>query len=252
MPLGPVLLFKAPNEDQGKDKYQETLESAGFVVDLVPVLEFVFVNLESLAEKLSSAEKYSGLVFTSKRAVEAVHKSVQENISLLEGWKTKNVYVVGPATERAVKSVLGLDSLGAESGNAENLAQFILKHCESREHKALLFPKGNLAKDTINCMLSVDDVICYETQPSQNIESHLKNSDVPKYVVLFSPSGAVTSLPVLKTVYKDQTEDIELISIGPTTEAAIVKLGFKVSKVVSKPSPEMLLETLEAALPTLI
>ena len=44
---------------------------------------------------------------------------------------------------------------------------------------------------------------------------------------------------------KEQMNDIEIISIGPTTEAEIVKLGFRVSKVLSKPSPEILLETLE-------
>ena len=165
-----------------------------------------------------------------------------------EHWKTKDVYVVGPATKLAVKEMLGLDSLGEESGNAENLAQFIIQKCVTKE--ALLFPRGNLAKETLKSVLSihgftVDDVICYQTQPCHNIEQHLTKSEIPEYAVLFSPSGAATSLPALKTVFKDEIENIKIVSIGPTTEAEIVNLGFDVYKVLSKPSPEVLLETLE-------
>ena len=67
-----VLLLKAPSDDDTKDSYQEHLQSLGFEVSLVPVIEFSWVNSDSLLAKLEEAESYSGIIFTSKRAVKAV------------------------------------------------------------------------------------------------------------------------------------------------------------------------------------
>jgi len=59
-------------------------------------------------------------------------------------WRDIPVYVVGQATSNAVKSLLGLGSLGKESGSAEVLARFIIKN--TKTPGKLLFPRGNLAK----------------------------------------------------------------------------------------------------------
>ena len=67
-----VLLLKAPSDDDTKDSYQEHLQSLGFEVSLVPVIEFSWVNSDSLLAKLEEAESYNGIIFTSKRAVKAV------------------------------------------------------------------------------------------------------------------------------------------------------------------------------------
>ena len=67
-----VLLLKAPSDDDAEDGYQQHLLSLGFQVDLVPVIEFSFVNSDSLLAKLEDAESYCGIIFTSKRSVKAV------------------------------------------------------------------------------------------------------------------------------------------------------------------------------------
>ena len=67
-----VMLLKAPSEDEASDGYQDFLSSLGFQVSLVPVIEFSFVNSESLLRKLEEADSYSGMIFTSKRSVQAV------------------------------------------------------------------------------------------------------------------------------------------------------------------------------------
>ena len=67
-----VMLLKAPSEDESSDGYQDFLLSLGFQVSLVPVIEFSFVNSESLLRKLEEADSYSGMIFTSKRSVQAV------------------------------------------------------------------------------------------------------------------------------------------------------------------------------------
>ena len=67
-----VMLLKAPSDDESRDVYQDHLASLGFRVSLVPVIEFSFVNSDSLLRKLEAAASYSGMIFTSKRSVQAV------------------------------------------------------------------------------------------------------------------------------------------------------------------------------------
>ena len=67
-----VMLLKAPCDDGTNDGYQEYLDSLGFDVSLVPVIEFCFINSDSLLTELEDPEKYCGIIFTSKRSVKAV------------------------------------------------------------------------------------------------------------------------------------------------------------------------------------
>jgi len=63
---------------------------------------------------------------------------------VLDRWKEKPVYVVGQATSRAVQKLLGLASVGSDSGSAEVLASCIRD--EMKGQGKIFFPKGNLAK----------------------------------------------------------------------------------------------------------
>ena len=247
-----VLLLKSQNDDGSIDPYEEHVTSLGFSVDLVPVIEFVFTNKKGLLEKLSNAEYYNGVIFTSKRAVEAVAGSLgnQSREELLNQWRSKKIYVVGKGTKEHVLSNLGLESSGEDTGNAEELAQYIISDKDQVENCRYLFPKGNLARSTISKILlekgfEIDEVTCYETQPNSNLENILKNLHLPDYIVLFSPSGAGASLPILSQIFGDKFKDVKIVAIGPTTEAEILKLGFQVDHVVSKPTPVMLGDTLQ-------
>ena len=67
-----VMLLKAPSDDDSKDSYQEHLQSLGMVVSLVPVIEFSFLESDSLLTQLSNPEDYDGMILTGKRSVQAV------------------------------------------------------------------------------------------------------------------------------------------------------------------------------------
>ena len=67
-----VMLLKAPSDDDSKDSYREHLQSLGMVVSLVPVIEFSFLESDSLLTQLSKPEDYDGMILTSKRSVQAV------------------------------------------------------------------------------------------------------------------------------------------------------------------------------------
>jgi len=68
-----VLLLRAPAED-GPDRYEAAFEARGYVPLSVPVLETVLVHVDVLRDKIvrgPKAQGLSGVIMTSKRAVEA-------------------------------------------------------------------------------------------------------------------------------------------------------------------------------------
>ena len=171
----------------------------------------------------------------------------------LAGWRNKRVYVVGEGTKTWAAAQLGLDTemvRGEEAGKADTLARFIVSDwgtspTPQQPCDKILFPKGNLAKDVLVNILTennyvVDQVVSYETVGNPKLELLLQRLDIPEYIVIFSPSGATASLQILQTLYGPELDKVKLIAIGPTTEAEIVKLGHRVSGVVSKPNPASL------------
>lgn len=69
-----LLLLKAGSDlgDNVEDPYMKELSENGFNVTSIPVIEFANVNLDELEVKLLRPESYTGIVFTSRRSVEAV------------------------------------------------------------------------------------------------------------------------------------------------------------------------------------
>lgn len=54
-----VLLLKAPNED-GNDKYETVLKANGFTVKYLQLLDFQYINLDILRDKLKNPDDYAG------------------------------------------------------------------------------------------------------------------------------------------------------------------------------------------------
>jgi hypothetical protein len=77
-PMSTVLLLRAPSQDG--DRYEDALRSHGYHPISVPVLETVIFSREELARKLSLGpvvQGISGVIITSKRAVEAWCEAAQ-------------------------------------------------------------------------------------------------------------------------------------------------------------------------------
>jgi len=246
-----VLLFKSPPDKTGSDAYQQHLDSLGFKTEIVPVIDFIFVNQDLLLEKISSPDDYSSIVFTSKRAVESVKRIIDnDHTDFLRKWKDKKVFVVGQGTGQIVKNELGLENcIGEEAGNAENLANCILTISELDKSKKILFPKGNLAREALTQTLTfsdynVDEVITYTTISNPNLESIIEQLLVPEFVVFFSPSGVSASWSFISKYFDAEFEKIKIVAIGPTTASEIDKQGYNKSRVVKKPNPVILGETL--------
>ncbi|EME42660.1 hypothetical protein DOTSEDRAFT_133384 [Dothistroma septosporum NZE10] len=240
----PVYLLKTKSSPS--DSYEEhftTLSDGHYKPLFVPVLEHQLRDdtLRKLPDSFQSAatsrqlatnnpaKRYSGLIFTSQRAVDAFATVIAK----LEPSKIRSLfdphiplYVVGPATANGVKA-LGLPCpiLGQETGNGDALANFILKHhaglsrevtCLNGRKLPLLFLVGEQRRDIIPRTLQAEDlpnglqvpvteVVVYETGEMATFEEEftdlLKEAKAAKvkeqWVVVFSPQGCEAMLSAL-------------------------------------------------------
>lgn len=81
-----VLLLRAPAGD-GPDRYEAAFEARGYVPLSVPVLETVLVHVDALRDKIvrgPDAQGLSGVIMTSKRAIEAWSDAIRSIPPLAE------------------------------------------------------------------------------------------------------------------------------------------------------------------------
>lgn len=121
-----ILLLKSQISEDGQDKYETLLKANNFEVRQVKTLVFRFKNVEDLKKKLKNSDRYSGILLSSPRCVQAVQMAFEDN-HYSEEWKTKHNFVVGEATYKVALEKLSLDCLGKDTGNAINLSKLILE-----------------------------------------------------------------------------------------------------------------------------
>ncbi|XP_046383555.1 uroporphyrinogen-III synthase-like isoform X2 [Ischnura elegans] len=242
-----AIIFKAVDGDGRPDAYEREFQEAGIDVTIIPPIDFTFCNLDVLFEKLNDPGSYSGIIFTSPRAVKGVALSLGDQGTLNPGWKTCSIFVVGESTSRCLLDHLGLESEGKESGNAKELGEEIAKREFS---KPLLFPCGNLKTDTLPQFLMgkniyVEEVMVYETCQHPLLEENLNGvlKEVPDFIIFFSPSGVKYTVPMMKSS-QYSLDKVKLISIGPSTTAALLDHGINVWATAKKPNPCSLLEAI--------
>ncbi|XP_046489216.1 uroporphyrinogen-III synthase [Neodiprion pinetum] len=263
---GKVLLCKAKAQgepEEGEKDYVTVLESAGFSCTQLPVLRFEFINLKKLRALLVQ-NSYSGLILTSPRSAEAVKLSLEQGEAWLESifshiWKNLPIYCIGPTTERVARNILGLQRYcGSESGNAEELAKFIINEMQSAsdnpEARPLLYPCSAIARDTMSTTLEAGGITMqklpvYKTLPSKTLQTDLNDilsNSLPEYVVFFSPSAVRYVTNVIKRNRSEKLiEQMKFVAIGPVTEKALVEAGLKVYATSRQPDPIALSNALQ-------
>ena len=239
-----VLLLRS--ESSGPDKYASVLLENGYDVYAVPTLDFAYQNLETLCDHLNSPSSFSGIVFTSPRAVLATSDVFEDHHKL--DWKSKMCFVVGEQTGSMVTNKFGFDHVGMEAGDASTLADIIVSKVTS-QCLPLLFPCGNLRKETLpkkleEAGIQLHSCMVYTTQEHPSLRSRLEAclSLRPEFVVYFSPSGVNFSHEIIQ--HADCFESIKHISIGPSTKDALQKKGMPVFGSAAKPCPDALLQAI--------
>ncbi|KAK7680760.1 hypothetical protein QCA50_016068 [Cerrena zonata] len=276
-----VLLLRAPSQDV-PDKYEIAFQDRGYHPFSIPVLETGAVNVAELQTYISNGPGKEGIgavVITSARAVEvwkeAIDALAQDNIGTADAdWTSLPFYVVGEATATALAdlsrehrdsryiphNILG----GAESGTAEKLAHYILKHHPLHEdpHPTFLYLTGDKNRDTLPSILTTGGITLrplqvYETKGLSTFAhdldavllEHSSQSRNNWWIVYFAPSSADFVTPVLGDRFilpylaEDgiQLQGARIAAIGPTTSTFLTDtLKLRVDAIPSKPSPEAL------------
>ncbi|KAI5991249.1 hypothetical protein EDD15DRAFT_2530850 [Pisolithus albus] len=161
-----VLLPRSPTLDV-PDKYEAVFRTHGYSRISVPVLETTLVHINKLADRIAegpSVHRFTGVVVTSKRSIEAWGQAVdsiltqsredataQEVSSGDEGktsWGSVPFYVVGEVSAETARELgkrlprgLGPTDVrgGSEAGSAEQLARLILEDGDAPESKNMLY-----------------------------------------------------------------------------------------------------------------
>ncbi|KAL4232258.1 uroporphyrinogen-III synthase [Mactra antiquata] len=252
-----VLLFRAPKEG-GIDSYDSELSKHGFETHSIPVLGFNFINIDKLTTSLQDTENYCAVVFTSQRAVEACEIALQNEDSNKKIIQEKRqrlstslpCYVVGESTGKMAREC-GFNPIGEDAGNAEKLAELIIEELNDTE-KAILYPCGNLRKDTLSLKLkqagfTLNEIEVYETIRNKEINSRVKDyidkKGTPEYVVYFSPSGVQCTENLISSNILP-VKSLKVVAIGPTTEKELIKQHIPCYGVARKPDPNGVLEVL--------
>ena len=243
-----VVLFKS--ESESPDKFVQQLQKNNFEAQNVNCLSFQFKNLEKLCDEIEKVDDYQGLIFTSLRSIQAVQNAVESDPQRLSRWQGKSNYSVGESTSEAAKNLLGLNTEGSGTGNAQSLASLVVEKHSNQQTKPFLFPSGNLKQETLEKSLNensieVRNVEVYETIQHVQLENSIKELRTAKidFLVFFSPSGVKFSLPLLQK-HEVKLDGIKIIAIGPSTKKYLEENNIKCFQMCSKPTPESLLEAL--------
>ncbi|XP_069139660.1 uroporphyrinogen-III synthase-like isoform X2 [Argopecten irradians] len=228
------------------------LTDSGIKASICSVLTFDFLNLDAYGEQLSKPEEFSSIVFTSQQAVNATKIVLQRSESgdMMQSLSKWTCYVVGEATAAEAHS-LGFQPQGQHSGNAEALSEIILKDL-NHNSKPILYPCGNLKRDTLPKKMKengidLHEVTVYQTIPRADMDTCIKDilstQGTPSHIVFFSPSGLDAALPVLRSPLLSK-DKIQNIAIGNTTREAMAKHLVPVAGVCPKPDPQSLLDVI--------
>jgi len=220
-------------EAEEADPYEETFIEAGFAPLSIPVLRYEWVNERALRVALEHPARYSGLICTSPRAVEAIAQVVPWASQEELGWHNRPVFAVGPRTAAGLRSI-GFKPEGEESGSAVPLAEHILARTVERR---LLFLCGDRRRDELPDRLreggiELEEICVYRTLLRGDLD--FSGLARPEWIVFFSPSGVEAVLaanpPVLSRA--------KLVAIGETTAEALRAAGLQVHAIAKRPSAD--------------
>lgn len=247
--MNKVVILKS--ESESSDAYATLLKENNFEALFVPTLEFRFKNLDLLSKKLEEPDNFSGIIFTSPRAVEACEQAVKST-HFDKKWKDLYNYCVGDVTHNVIHTALDMNARGKQTGNANNLAEFIFDNLEGeRLTLPFLFPCGNLRQDTMQLKLLefgyfLEAVEVYETVAHSELEQNLRKAlidDNAEYLAFFSPSGVTHTKAALAKMDID-LNNYKLIAIGASTRKCLESNDLKVYKTAERPSVEYLVKAL--------
>ncbi|KAJ3250683.1 hypothetical protein HDU77_006446 [Chytriomyces hyalinus] len=235
-----ILFLRSAKDDEETDAYIHAAQKEGFEAENVAVLSSVFVNVDALSLLLEKSQQ-KGVVATSARAVNALRRVWDGDC-----WNKRPFFTVGPSAISIIEQ-MGFTPSGSESGNASNLATFIIDNLTSSG--PLLFLSGDKSLNILQERLkeagiSLDSIMVYTTGPNPQFKCQYEAAAERlgtrlKWIVFFSPSGVDFFLEAGLSVGQ-----CSVASIGKTTSACLMERGIPVHVEAARPNAQSLLEAI--------
>ncbi|MCP3141194.1 uroporphyrinogen-III synthase [Pyxidicoccus xibeiensis] len=220
------------------------LEDEGAEVLSVPLLELrPPEDPRPLASAAEHIHRYRWVVFASPSAVEALMEAVREagTVHLLNRVK---VAAVGPRTARTAES-FGL-SVSAEPEEGTGLALFHAIRDTLQSGDEVLLPAAEEGRRELEDALReqgvlVTRVTAYRSTPAPLPPEALELlASSPPHVALFASPR--TAEAFLEAVGRERLGPARVVAIGPTTAAALERLGLPAASVAERPTSEALVD----------
>lgn len=225
-------------------RFMEILNQRGAIAQSFPLIRIVYPpasdELRSAVQRLT---QYAWVVFTSRHAVRAFFSAVRAAHLDARALARCRVAAVGDGTARTLRRWGVWPDLVPRVHTADGLADALSRWVE---HERVLYPRSNLARDTLATRLIrdgaiVDDLVAYRTEENADgagLARVLRGEDAS--IVLASPSAA-------RALARSRAgEHVSAIAaIGPVTADAARAVGLRVACVAPTPTPEGVASALE-------
>jgi uroporphyrinogen-III synthase len=238
---GPLTRIVLTRSAEDCESWAASLRERGIASVQLPCIETQCEDSPTLQTALVAAlAEADWLVFTSERGVTALRRQLSQALP-----EHIRIAVVGPATARRALAELGRADFLAQRSTAASLASELVDHLESSRAQIVLALAEN-AGDVLEKTLSNAGHSCrrfnvYRTIPAAAPEQRRTLKEIGGQTIFLASPSAVLGL-----VNQVEIDDsARLISIGPSTTAAIERAGLQVYAQAATPSLTGMLEAIK-------
>ena len=238
------------------------LEELGAKVFRIPSIRFSRpADAGPWKETIARKDDFTHVIFTSRVAADTFDALCSEAGFPAASWlKGCNVAAIGTATGERLKEAGIVPSLVAGASAGAGFARELIEKKLLGENSQVLLPGSNIARPELGAALRdagarVTSVPIYETLEedparAERLFEALDRDEPPDAVTFASPSALSGFLGICGARGRKLLESpsVKIVSLGPTTSAAVRSEGLQVSAQAASAGTESLVEALREAL----
>ena len=238
------------------------LEEFGAKVFRVPSIRFSRpADTGPWEETIARKDDFSHVIFTSRIAADSFEALCSEAGFPAASWLSNcTVAAIGAATGERLKEAGIVPSLVAGTSSGAGFARELIEKELLGEDSLVLLPGSNIARPELGAALKeagarVTSVPIYQTLEedparAEELFEALDRDEQPDAVTFASPSALSGFLGICGARGRKLLESpsVKIVSLGPTTSAAVRSAGLEVSAQAASPGTESLVAAVREAL----
>jgi len=238
------------------------LEEFGAKVFRVPSIRFSRpADTGPWEETIARKDDFSHVIFTSRIAADSFEALCSEAGFPAASWLSNcTVAAIGAATGERLKDAGIVPSLVAGTSSGAGFARELIEKELLGEDSLVLLPGSNIARPELGAALKeagarVTSVPIYQTLEedparAEELFEALDRDEQPDAVTFASPSALSGFLGICGARGRKLLESpsVKIVSLGPTTSAAVRSEGLEVSAQAASPGTESLVAAVREAL----